>query len=109
MKRSQKNKKFIEETLKMFPLIQWDRYHLDFWKNTFDVFGWIKREDTHEDFVFLFFKLRWFRKPKLITSVSSSAKHGGDIIRKLEGVDHVIDCQRVEHTFNIKNMIKLSI
>lgn len=94
----------IKKDLLALPFVQWDR----FWENEggICVFGWIKRPDTHEDYV----ELRYNRKDDQgnfdFEYSTSSAKYSKEIGRLLGFTGHV-DCRRVEWEFNIPNMIKL--
>lgn len=88
----------IEETLKKFDFVNWDRY---FTCNCgLSVFGWIEREDEYKDFVILDFI------GEEITFATSSKKYS-EKIAGLLNQEHS-DCQRVEDFLDIDNVVKLN-
>lgn len=91
-------KEFIESILDKLDFVNWDRY---FGEDENLVFlGWIDREDNYKDFVVLDFSVRpiWF--------VTSSKKYSKKIGELLEHRSHS-ECKRIEHDFDVKNVIKL--
>lgn len=103
-------KKLMEEDMVKLNFINWDRYYEDGENSA--VFGWINREDSHEDFLLLKYvynspESKRKRKRIYYTDFStSSAKHSEEIATILEFGSHN-DCTRVEETFDIPNVIKL--
>lgn len=77
------------------PFVTWDRFLRDNKNGIVEVFGWIKREDTHEDFVLLHYETNGSEEWELRFS-SSSAKYHSEIRKNLgcSGTDSV--CERVE-------------
>ncbi len=91
--------------MKSLGFITWDRFIVDLEEETVDLYGWIKREDKHEDFVVLNYKKI---ESGWTTSFStSSKKHDKEIFKLLEGKGEPNRCERVEDFFDIGNMIKL--
>jgi hypothetical protein len=86
--------------------VNWDRYDVNEEQGLIGVYGWIPRQDLHEDFVFL----QYYHKGEGLFSLSfatSSEKYTKKIFKILKGVGEHNDCERVEKRFNIPNMIKL--
>ena len=92
-------KKKVENTLKKFKFVQWDRFTADsyVWK----VYGWIDRKDLKKDFIVLVFD-----GTEDIDFITSSAKYDKEI-KKILDIKRGLRCKRIEHYFNIKNSIKL--
>lgn len=85
------------KTLQQLRFVQWDRHVGDAY------YGWIKREDLHEDFVILFFK-----DDRKIGYITSSPLHGKKIAKLLNIESTQIQpCKRIEDEFTIKNVIHL--
>lgn len=89
----------ITTLLKIFPEVNWDRWSGELEDLT--VFGWIKREDTHEDYVELSIE-----NGEPISISTSSAKYSAKFCERLEFTHS--DCKRVENYFNIPNVIRLT-
>ncbi|WP_312908491.1 hypothetical protein [Natronosalvus caseinilyticus] len=103
-------KAWIEQTLERLEMVSWDRFtesYDDGLGKFYTVYGWIDREkDDYKDFVVL----RFFpdTDEHLISYTTSSDKYTHEIHRLLfdKGDGHN-DCQRVEHTFDVSNVIEL--
>ena len=93
----------ITRDLRNLDFVQWDRYTES--KEHITLFGWIKREDKHEDFVIITY---WPDKNDINYSFSwkTSSKKYSEIISRILNTDHV-PCKRIEDDFNIPNVIKL--
>jgi len=95
------HKAWIETEIKKLPFVNWDRFVEN---NCFiEIYGWINREDSHEDFV----SLRFFKKNKGLEFISSSAKYDKQINEILGFKINSIPCQRVENNFKIDNCVRL--
>ena len=71
------------------------------------MYGWIKRKDTHEDFVILTYECVGENRWKTFYSTSSK-KFDKEIFKLLECEGkEPYKCERVEDYFNILNVIKL--
>lgn len=92
------DKTYFESILEKLDFVNWDRYFGEGENLVF--FGWIKRKDNYKDFVVLDFSVLpvWF--------ATSSKEHSKKIGELLEHRSHS-DCNRVEDSFDIENMIKL--
>ena len=100
MNREQKF--FIEQTLRKFKFVRWDRF-FTFGDDGLFVFGWINRlKDQYKDFVTLEFNL----KEKVIAFWATSSSVRSKEIVEILDVEHN-DCQRVEKRFDIENCINL--
>ena len=96
-------KDLMEEDMKKLPFVNWDRFILK--KRSVELFGWIKREDTHEDFVFIEYQLKddvWY-----MSFSTSSAEKTKEIHKLLECEGGHKDCQRVENNFDVENCVRL--
>ena len=102
MQLTKSNKDWIEHNLRKLDFVQWDR--CTFFTNAVGVFGWIKRDDKHEDFVWLMFLLKYH----VIDPITSSKKYSRKIHAVVcgEEAEHA-DCARVEDNFEIKNCVKV--
>jgi hypothetical protein len=71
-------------------LVEWDRYGIRNNENGF-IFGWIKREDGHRDFVSVNFQLTW--NQFVFNYTTSSKKYSKEIAKILskEGANSVLD------------------
>ena len=92
------DKEFYESILERLDFVNWDRYFGEGENLIF--FGWIDREDSYKDFVVLDFSVRpvWF--------ATSSKEYSEKIGEILEHRSHS-DCNRIEYSFDIENVIKL--
>lgn len=99
-------KHLMEDDMKKLPFVEWDRFYEG--KAGTDLFGWIAREDTHEDFVVLSYKQSEKGEPYWDTTFStSSEKYSKRIAELLDFEDHN-NCKRVEHIFSsVANCIRL--
>jgi len=97
----------MKEDMEKLSFVNWDRFIVNIKEKKIDLYGWIKREDSHEDFVIITYEQTFSKKWK--TSYGTSSKKYDKKIFKLlecEGEEPFV-CQRVEDNFNIKNCIKL--
>jgi len=97
----------MKKDMESLNFVNWDRFVVFEEKdnNKVELYGWIKREDTHEDFIILIYNPE---KSKWITSfITSSKKYDKKIFEFLNGKGKLFKCNRVEDSFKIKNMIKL--
>lgn len=96
----------IEEVLKRFPFVMWDRFTYDPNEDVFDLYGWIRRKGDR------------YRKDFLLVRFDGTTMEWGVTTSSLEKHDEIIkilglkeggynNCQRVEWDFDIKNVIKL--
>ncbi len=93
--------------MERLPFVNWDRFIVYPKDKKIDLYGWIKRKDTHEDFILLTYEYKGDFKWN--TSYSTSSKEYDKEIFKLldcEG-EAPSKCQRVEEHFEIVNCIKL--
>jgi len=99
-------KSLMEEDMKKLSFVNWDRFVVNEERKILDLYGWIKREDSHEDFVLLEYKNT---KDNLwdTTFSTSSEERTKDIFKLLECHGSHNDCQRVEDKFDINNCIKI--
>lgn len=77
-------------TLNLFPEVMWDRYIETHTGHIF--YGWIKREDSHEDFMIVRFDA--YGSPTEI--LTSSKKYSSDFASRLGWREGHSDCDRVE-------------
>lgn len=90
----------IVAILNKFPEVMWDRWSGLPPYQSVCIFGWIKRPDSHEDYIELGF---WEGEPDYVST--SSARYSADFAHRLN-FTHA-DCQRVEDWFNVPNAVKL--
>ena len=81
-----------------FPEVKWDRFSGQPYR--FMVFGWIEREDDHEDFVSLLIE------NLEVTQIMTSSATYSRLFSERVGEQHS-DCHRVEDVFKDVNSIKL--
>lgn len=99
-------KDLMEADMNKLHFINWDRFVFNEETKKVDLFGWIKREDTHEDFVLLEYKQH--KDGKWTTSFStSSSERTEEIFKLLYCKGEHKDCQRVESEFRVGNCIRL--
>ncbi|KKK65483.1 hypothetical protein LCGC14_2973650 [marine sediment metagenome] len=104
----QKQKEWIERVLTSLHFVKWDRFlDINFDKQrALNFYGWIEHscgtEDTYKDFVCIEFNL--FSNKVYFVATSSSEK-SKEICEILD--DKHNDCHRVEHDFQISNVVKL--
>ncbi len=98
------NRRWIERKLRACRMVDWDRFTVGDWggEQAVNVYGWIDREDAHEDFVLVIF---WPESEGLY-HITSSAEYTEQLTEALHGESggHN-ECNRVEHTFNVSNAI----
>ena len=95
----------MKEDMRKLSFVKWDRFIVNIKDKKIDLYGWIKREDTHEDFVILTYESKgegW------TISYSTSSKEFDNTIFKILQCDgeEPYKCERVEDFFKIKNVIK---
>ena len=96
----------MEEDMKKLDFVNWDRFSVNEENGTVDLYGWIPRKDTHEDFVLLIYTSKhntW--DTKFSTSSKEKTK---EIFKALRCDEQHSNCKRVENVFAIKNCIHLS-
>jgi len=100
----QKNKEWIEKVLSDLYFVNWDRFFVNRYADTYviNIFGWIDREDSYKDFIDLEFDIH---KQEVYFIATSSAKYTQKIA-KILGCGH-LPCERIENNFKIKNSIIL--
>ena len=93
----------IAETLEKFDFVQWDRF-IDL-PNHIQIYGWMDRVDDYKDFLLL-----TYRKDTGSWGYTNSSVKNISKIKKILGIKEggTYQCQRVEHTFDINNSIKLT-
>lgn len=97
----------MKEDMEKMPFVNWDRFIVFPEEGKIDLYGWIKREDTHEDFVILTYENEEGNKWKTAYSTSSK-KYDKEIFKILECEgEEPNKCERVENFFNIKNCVRL--
>lgn len=99
---------WIAKHLIKTPFVTWDRYTLSTRNNSrlIQIYGWIDRDDTHEDFVVV----RFWPEQEWFEFTTSSDEYSKELHRIWFGGDEIDDhnpCRRVENTFDIENMIEL--
>lgn len=95
------NKDWVEYQLRELDMVSWDRYYS--FGNGIAVFGWIDREDAdYKDFVVVELNPAAKRVRGYHTSSAEYSENIGCIL----GIGHS-ECQRVEDTFAVANMIQL--
>lgn len=97
----------------LLPFVKWDRFYEN--KEGIGLFGWIDREDTYKDFVFISYDYDSKESKKRhqhtwimewATSSVIYSKKIDTLLNDYDGSEHA-DCQRVESIFDIPNCIKL--
>ena len=91
-------KEQIEKILNSWPEVTWDRWAGD--EHNMQVFGWLKRLDSHKDFVFL-----WIVNGVVVNYCSSSPDHTKRFAE--QNSNKYYPCQRVEDVFKNVNSVKL--
>lgn len=103
-------KDLMQDDMEKLKFVTWDRFVVNPLGNRIELFGWIKRIDSHEDFVVLTYNLcseddvkqNWGMK-----FCTSSKKYSGQIALLLGCDRNHTDCIRVEDHFTIKNCIRM--
>lgn len=96
------SRNFIENVLKTFPFVEWDRF-VDM-SNHVGVYGWIKRpSDNYRDFLVL----QIYYKNKKVSWITSSVEFHNQISKIINGEVTKANCLRIEWFFDIPNMIKI--
>ena len=96
--------KRVEGILAKFKFVKWDRFTEDTPNCRLNFYGWIKRNDAYKDFI----ALTIFKQDFSIEYITSSAKWDKEICRILKvPLKEQLTCKRVEHYFDIKNVIKI--
>ena len=105
---SVQNREWVESALSDLPFVEWDRFTVVEWEEGGDqvvsAYGWIDREDSHEDFAML---ILW-PGDETIYTLTSSDEYSEEISERLFGTseDHN-ECRRAENAFDIPNVIEL--
>jgi hypothetical protein len=89
-----------EEQMNLFPEVAWDRYTES--ENGLTLYGWIGREDSHEDFMVILIKLAG--RSLHIRFITSSARYSKEFSRRSGGTHH-IPCKRIEGVFNVRTTV----
>jgi len=108
-----RKREWISNTLEAADIVKWDRFVGPMERageEVIDVYGWIEREDSHEDFVWIRFYLDsvW---PEYQTS---SAKYTDYLAKTIHGADeddiddNHLSCRRVKDAFDVHNAIELT-
>lgn len=94
----------IEDDLLKLDFVQWDRFLEK--DNGIVVYGWIKRPDSHEDYVQL--NYTGSEGEYELEYTTSSKLFSKEIAKRLNiDIEDHTDCQRIESTFKIHNMIRI--
>jgi len=96
----------IKKDMELMGFVMWDRLTINEKAKVIDVYGWIKREDSHEDFVLLEYKQTKKINVWDTAYSTSSLKYTPEIHDILECQGKHNNCIRIEDKFNIVNMIK---
>lgn len=94
------HKAWVEGKLRELSFVEWDRYYT--WKQGIVVYGWIDREDEHEDFVSVEFNTR----SRIVVRFDTSSEEYSEKIADVLDMNHS-ECFRVEDKFAIDNKIEL--
>lgn len=99
---------WIAKQLAKPEFVDWDRYVVDKRDGYLmvEVYGWIDRPDSHEDFVWT----RFWPSNEYFEYTTSSDEYSEDLTRIWFGEDAVDghnECRRVEDAFDIPNMVEL--
>jgi len=106
---SVEDRRWIEGNLRKCRFVDWDRftvaYQSDWPGPVVTVYGWIEREDAHEDFVHLVF----YTAEQNIDFTTSSDEFSERIHEVLidEPAREHNPCKRVERHFNVQNAVVL--
>lgn len=92
------DKEKIKTILQKLDFVKWDRY---FGKENLIFYGWIKRKDTHEDFV----SIEFDNEGNYVTHGTSSSEYSKKISEILSAGHS--ECKRVEDFCDIPNVIKM--
>ena len=97
----------MQSDMEKMPFVKWDRFIVNIKEKKIDLYGWIKRGDTHEDFVLLCYENISGEDWK--TSYSTSSKlFDEQIFKALECEEERPNkCERVEEFFKIENVVRL--
>jgi hypothetical protein len=99
-----KNRRWIARKLRACRFVSWDRFTVHEWdgEQSVSVYGWIEREDEHEDFAMVIF---WPESESLY-NLTSSVRYSQKFTEALHGEsDGHSECRRVEDTFNVENAV----
>lgn len=100
-------KDLMKQDMLALPFVNWDRFVPAASGKSLDLYGWIKRKDSHEDFVLIEYTNT--HQDKWTTKFSTSSAEYSDKIHALLEMDEGghADCIRVEDHFQVDNMVKL--
>lgn len=102
----------MEEDMVSLPFVMWDR----FWEGEdgATTFGWIAREDSYKDFVYISYEYNSIKSRREKADVwdmfwgTSSERYTKEIGEILTKSSKHNDCRRVEYNFDITNCIVLT-
>lgn len=99
---------WIATQLARTEFVDWDRFIAFTRNDTFmvEVYGWIDRPDSHEDFVWT----QFYPDSETMEYTTSSDEYSEELTRIWFGEDAVEghnSCRRVEDTFEIENVVNL--
>ena len=106
-------KEAADKLNKYFPEVAWDRFvredepidqELREASAIYSMYGWIEREDSYKDFIFVTFYWDGY-----FTYWTSSAKYSEIFHERIQGsTEGHTDCERIEEWFpDIKNVVRL--
>jgi transposase-like protein len=99
-----RNRRWMEQKLRACRFVDWDRYTVGDWdgEQYVTVYGWIDRDDSHEDFAAVIF----WPESEGVYNLTSSAEHSEQLTELLHGeTDGHSECRRVEDAFNVENAV----
>lgn len=106
-----RGREWIAGLLEQAEFVDWDRFvvaTLDDGRQYVDVYGWIDREDDYKDFVWTRF---WPDNDQRIMDYTTSSDEYSEELTRIwfgeEAVEDHNECRRVEHAFDIGNVIEL--
>ncbi len=103
---------WISDTLEAADIVKWDRFVGPMERageEVIDVYGWIDRDDDHEDFVWV----RFYLDSVWSEYTTSSPEYTDYLAKTMHGADEEdLDenhrsCRRVEEAFDVENAIEL--
>jgi len=89
-----------EEHMNLYPEVAWDRFTER--PDGMTVYGWIGREDRHEDFMVLIIDLQG--RSFFIRFLTSSARYSEEFSRRAGWPRHIA-CKRVEGVFAVRSIV----
>lgn len=98
------NRRWIASKLRACHFVEWDRFTVGEWggEQAVTIYGWIEREDEHEDFAVVIF----WPESETLYNLTSSARYTEEFTEVLHGDSHGHNqCRRVEDKFNVENAV----